>query len=73
MPTQTQARKAGIPETARLGMFRSAASRSASNRTMGQPAVIGRVARNRTTAAQLPAAHRGARRATGSAGRRRSR
>jgi hypothetical protein len=65
MPTPTQARRAGISETQRLGLIRNARAQAAKTSTIGTPARIAKVARTRTTAAQVPAVH-------GRAARRRS-
>lgn len=57
MPTKAQARKAGISEKQRLATIRNARSRVAQAGTSGSASTIARLARSRTTAAQVPAVH----------------
>lgn len=48
MPTQAQARRAGISETQRLNLHRNALARSSSSKTGGSYSKMAQVARTRT-------------------------
>ena len=67
VPTATQARKAGISESARLKMHNSALSLSESKRTAGSQGRVAKVVSNRSTARQRASVQRSAAPRRGSA------